>query len=37
MTYVDIDCESVGFSGEGRCIEPRVEDSRYCIEHGRKS
>lgn len=27
------DCKAVGFSGEGRCIEPAVLDG-LCTEHG---
>lgn len=27
------DCISVGFSGEGRCIEPAIEGSPYCQDH----
>ena len=29
---VDKDCTSVGFSGEGRCIEPAV-DGPLCVQH----
>lgn len=27
------DCVAVGFTGEGRCIEPAVDGSPYCQDH----
>lgn len=29
----NLDCRAVGFSGEGRCIEPALPGSRLCAEH----